>query len=1472
MNCRKQLGIFVRGSNYSPPKTSLDTSRLMENVHLRAYVRHLFYMLPRVPNSPNITSDSYQSQMRDIFKYYYQSIPEKLIFQNIEADIVTNKKTGLSFENYFHNLIRYIVLFINSSEIQKLIDSIFKLLNFFKPILNQNTDISLNKPPYPLPLNFWESLIHASKEIRPCFILMGVNTQRSKLFERILSDLTGSLLLDIPNLIQWPYRTENIENARKKLLKGGYLTYNDSKDLIIECAKNPIALYRGWIIPTSFHKENFDFSTLFPNYSEFEQRCFSIDLDSNLESLLEIADTRKFDPQDEKIISTLESSSLTFVQRLKRREFVGRDIDASPEEEENQKSNEEEEDQEEKLMLYKTPKYSTPEELGDETTPLPEDDEEIRKRLITLPEESHEQITKRFNIYEKEKNSFYFPNKTKIIIVDATQSLKEMANIICDKTSIILPCIYPKPIQKNEDEEHEEPKFSPVKDNCVVSLLDEHQIIKGDPQTDIIFYGFTFRFQNIEKRNKFSSNPINYLQPFYHSYHQRIILTGVSQSGKKTISKLLSNFFDIKLIDFNIILEEAKKLNIKKSNDNNDDNNNDDNKENIKQDIPNPFPNGYLCLILDIDFESLKIISEVESIAPQSLIFLKLNPDENILSQRIRSSESKLTIQQYKIEIEKWTDKFNEFLENSKELSFPIKTVDASNPIDEVFWSCVYCIDNLLPKCGETSDEEFKPGYLGNYCPVTLKDKQLLYSGSDITTTFQNAIFSFADENCLERFKAAPLSFIRSLPIVPPPRILILGSRGTSKTSIANEIGKKHNTNVYELPRNPIFTPHNEEEEEPDQEEITKNILIPFFQEILEKSNNQKNGWIIEGTPSHSITTTLFIESGLKPDFIIYLEHDEKWALMRNRHRLNNDEQILSEESESSSLSKEIANSLGEITSKGEPFIIDTSRRFSSIMDLINRTISKELTIRDSLFVSQSSYIIEEGLNSLKNNNLFLSQFGKYCPVCLYEKGQLILTNLNISCGFLGRIFFFDSNKHRQIFMDSPLKFVFQQHPPLFPSIPKISILGNSELALKIAESLGAELIKPKDVISRVAKHQTTFGAKIRKILATGGTVNSNLFKQGLKSVLFRHDCQIHGYVLDGFPIKLIDLLEMRKNNLMPSDLIISKSNDELINYSIENFHNVYLVDNKSTLWLQLINSLNYINLNLKLRWESLIAIDEKRPYNISSLDISPQDIIENLSEFEHYCPVSYIADDLILQSKFNDWKNIVSFNGKYYHMHNNLSCEAFIKSPIPFIYSWNNKPITFSKIIKNDNNLIPEVEGYDIVYLSKNQFIKGLQQYSLIFSNKYYLFNKEETFLEFIRNSWNYINIILPPHRPVEIPNNLIPLNNLPPVSFLEQTIGEVVTECIVQLSIQKPKIPFKSIEDSINEYIATFIKANSKNIGPMLREKFIEELNQLNEYVNLAKKLKESLEIPFELRDQIQHEKLCKMWNDLRLKFNKK
>jgi hypothetical protein len=76
-------------------------------------------------------------------------------------------------------------------------------------------------------------------------------------------------------------------------------------------------------------------------------------------------------------------------------------------------------------------------------------------------------------------------------------------------------------------------------------------------------------------------------------------------------------------------------------------------------------------------------------------------------------------------------------------------------------------------------------------------------------------------------------------------------------------------------------------------------------------------------------------------------------------------------------------------------------------------------------------------------------------------------------------------------------------------------------------------------------------------------------------------------------------------------------------------------------------------------------------------------------------------------------------------------------------------------------------------------------------------------------------MDVPLPPHHPVPQSAILTPVPTMKPVPFLEQSFGDVVTECIVELTKRRPKAPGRAMGRSINEYIAAYIRTDVPEVG---------------------------------------------------------
>jgi hypothetical protein len=123
------------------------------------------------------------------------------------------------------------------------------------------------------------------------------------------------------------------------------------------------------------------------------------------------------------------------------------------------------------------------------------------------------------------------------------------------------------------------------------------------------------------------------------------------------------------------------------------------------------------------------------------------------LEANIDPSASGVVVDQIVAGVERWGERLQAFPKALNETVLPVYQIDANVSADEVFYACANRIDPLLPRCSEPSEEQPAWRYLGRCCPVTLKDKHLLYVGSDIAVFFHGEQFAFADESAQERFR-----------------------------------------------------------------------------------------------------------------------------------------------------------------------------------------------------------------------------------------------------------------------------------------------------------------------------------------------------------------------------------------------------------------------------------------------------------------------------------------------------------------------------------------------------------------------------------------------------------------------------------------------------------------------------------------------------------------------------------------------
>ncbi|XP_076819346.1 adenylate kinase 9-like isoform X2 [Clavelina lepadiformis] len=230
-------------------------------------------------------------------------------------------------------------------------------------------------------------------------------------------------------------------------------------------------------------------------------------------------------------------------------------------------------------------------------------------------------------------------------------------------------------------------------------------------------------------------------------------------------------------------------------------------------------------------------------------------------------------------------------------------------------------------------------GYTKHFDPVALKNEFVLWPGNhDIAAKYRERVYYFKSSENREAFVKKPTNYLPgNQPLtVPPPRIIILGARGSGKSlqgrRLAEKLGVFHITfrerlqelilpktnkrlgpehdeknllakdlsvSIEQAVESAFIEPEslNESEEEErieftDEEEAIRNNLIeddPLSPEILErivcpwwkKEPYKSTGFILEGFPRTMEECQFLAQSGLFPDAIVFLMVEDNDVVTR---------------------------------------------------------------------------------------------------------------------------------------------------------------------------------------------------------------------------------------------------------------------------------------------------------------------------------------------------------------------------------------------------------------------------------------------------------------------------------------------------------------------------------------------------------------------------------------------------------------
>ncbi|XP_026742543.1 adenylate kinase 9-like [Trichoplusia ni] len=499
----------------------------------------------------------------------------------------------------------------------------------------------------------------------------------------------------------------------------------------------------------------------------------------------------------------------------------------------------------------------------------------------------------------------------------------------------------------------------------------------------------------------------------------------------------------------------------------------------------------------------------------------------------------------------------------------------------------------------------------------------------------------------------------------------------------------------------------------------------------------------------------------------------------------------------------------------------------------------------------------------LQNGFCFVSKFNRICPVHIYLYPKSVQNSYKIARrkGTLypvlhrAYIYFICKAEYVKTFRRNPLKFVTSKAIEAYCEYPlRISFIGGpksgvSTLVAKIAKDNCLINISKGLAIRRVLERMpwTEQATKLRSQLADGELLDDDVIIDAIQTAAIDHRTVTYGFILDGMPETPYRAKALVKLGLYPNiifDLNVNKIK------AVENCLNEVNYDNLKYLppfpkpliekryenwrirtfkireWItDDYQNLTVINAN-QSKWkvfkdvdDCIFEIAEKIHFYLVHVDkgivramwVSNESFSERQSSYKNLCPVCF-SKKVYRHSDFPpDKKGIVQYKNTFYWV-----CEEHLESVMMFPHFYlapqDIEIPEIPAVVKSIKKQFLYEKGTCIVTyaetLPAQKVVAGSLDYACRYRQKAYLFCSKECLTKFLAKPHLYYDIQV-----FRESKNFkkLSLKNLPHLGYLEQTIGNVLTDACCSVNVLRPKYPGLSFPLSAIIFIALWFKVNN-------------------------------------------------------------
>jgi len=586
-------------------------------------------------------------------------------------------------------------------------------------------------------------------------------------------------------------------------------------------------------------------------------------------------------------------------------------------------------------------------------------------------------------------------------------------------------------------------------------------------------------------------------------------------------------------------------------------------------------------------------------------------------------------------------------------------------------------------------------------------------------------------------------------------------------------------------------------------------------------------------------------------------------------------------------------------TEKGVPIVtLGAGPREGKIESLVTASLYHILKDRSLLLARaypkppHHNDTIEADLSALRRS---LSQFVRDCPVCIAEDRAIRSSEYSEPVLYRHHVYFPKGPEERAAFLQNPRNYAIQASDPLkvpprcFVTGPLQS--GKSSVAEKIARDTGAALVSMQDVLARIASGPSAMKEQLDACLLKGEPVSDELCVAALQRALGSMACNKTGWVVDGFPMTVQQACLLEEARIVPHGVFLTAAVDGVALKSgsdpaskpisfkeaitdaakistpalkkLESFYN-NMHDNcvrlpvEASQWQRGAHGSAIVWRDAKRERDRRVAQRDLRASRCLGLGITPQEIQLAMGKFMSYCPVSFVENEAL--SKCGEGVEFAAeYRGQIHKTASLEHLERFLSDPSRYV---DGGSLLAAPLGGRLPVPIPEKGGYaehDALALQghcpvtlwldpkdRRCVLPGSTQLQVQYGDSIFRMANKVALQAFLEKPWLYCDQSLPTKMPAA--RESVALAKLPARGYCEQTLARSITSALHAMGEQRPKYPGMRVQDSVNTYLALYLRAHNKDLPPEKRDQALEQFDDFVDCCNMARFLADNKEEPLE------------------------